>query len=243
MDPTLGGILLLGLVIGLQHALEADHVAAVSSMVSGETSMKRIVWHGALWGTGHAVMLAAVAGTLIYMGAALDGVLAGWIEFGVGVMLVALGGHVLWRLVRERIHFHAHRHDDGTMHLHAHSHAGETVPHVENAHAHEHPEGLPWRTLFVGLMHGMAGSAALMVLAATSIADPLYGAWYVVVFGVGSIVGMALLSAVIAVPLGYTAKSLTWAHNSLRGGIGVMTTALGFIVMYETQLASFLTGL
>jgi ABC-type nickel/cobalt efflux system permease component RcnA len=187
-------------------------------------------------------MLAAVAGTIIYLGAALNEQIAGWLEFVVGVMLVALGGNVLWRLIRERIHFHAHKHDDGTLHLHAHSHAGETIPHSENAHAHEHPEGLPWRTLFVGFMHGLAGSAALLVLAATSINDPSHNILYVVVFGVGSIVGMAALSAVIAVPLGYTAKSLTWAHNSLRGGIGVFTTALGFVVMYETQLAHLWAG-
>ena len=81
MDLGLSGILMLGLVIGLQHALEADHVAAVSSMVSGETSVKRIVWHGALWGSGHALMLAAVVGTIIYLGAALNEQIMGWLEF------------------------------------------------------------------------------------------------------------------------------------------------------------------
>jgi len=242
MDFGLSGILLLGLVIGLQHALEADHVAAVSSMASGETSMKRMVWHGALWGTGHAVMLALVVGTILYLGAALNDQIAGWLEFVVGMMLVGLGINVLWGLHRDRIHFHAHKHDDGMLHLHAHSHAGDTVPHAENAHAHEHPEGLPWRTLFVGFMHGLAGSAALLVLAASAISDPIHSILYVVVFGFGSIIGMAALSVVIAVPLGYTAKSLTWAHHFLRGGIGVLTTVLGMFVMYETQLAQLITG-
>ncbi|MBO6518492.1 MAG: high frequency lysogenization protein HflD [Rhodospirillales bacterium] len=236
MDLTFGGILLLGLVIGLQHALEADHVAAVSSIVTGETTMRRIVAHGALWGLGHTIMLGIVAGTAIYVGTGIDESIAGWLEFGVGVMLVLLGGQVIWRMVRDRIHFHAHRHNDGTVHMHAHSHAGEQAPHNRNAHAHEHPQGLPWRTLTVGLMHGMAGSAALVVLTATSVSDPLLGIGYVVIFGLGSIAGMAALSAVIALPLGYTARTLTWANRALQGGIGVATAVLGCAVMYETQL-------
>jgi len=240
MDLTFSGILLLGLVIGLQHALEADHVAAVSSIASGETSMKRIVMHGTLWGIGHTVMLGAVAGTAIYIGKAVDESVAGWLEFGVGVMLVLLGGQVIWRLIRERVHFHIHKHGDGTVHLHAHSHAGEAVPHNRNAHAHAHPQGLPWRTLTVGLMHGMAGSAALVVLTATAVSDPLVGVAYVALFGFGSIVGMAALSMVIAIPLGYTAKTLTWANRSLQGGIGAVTAVLGLVVMYETQIRQLL---
>ncbi len=236
MDLTFGGILLLGLVIGLQHALEADHVAAVSSIATGETSMRRIVAHGALWGVGHTIMLGIVAGTAIYLGTGIDDSVAGWLEFGVGVMLVLLGGQVVWRLVRDRVHFHAHRHDDGTMHVHAHSHAGDQVPHSRNKHAHEHPEGLPWRTLTVGLMHGMAGSAALVVLTATSVSDPFVGIGYVIVFGLGSIAGMAALSMAIALPLGYTARTLTWANRALQSGIGAATVVLGFVVMYETQL-------
>ncbi len=236
MDPTVGGILLLGLVIGLQHALEADHVAAVSSIATGETSMRRIVTHGALWGIGHTITLALVAGSAIYFGAGIEASIAGWLEFGVGIMLVLLGGHVIWRMIRDRVHFHTHRHDDGTVHMHAHSHAGEDVPHGRNAHAHEHPQGLPWRTLTVGLMHGMAGSAALVVLTATSVADPLTGVGYVILFGIGSIAGMSALSAVIAVPLSYAARTLTWANRALQGGIGVATAFLGIFVMYETQL-------
>lgn len=236
MDLTFGGILLLGLVIGLQHALEADHVAAVSSIATGETSMRRIVTHGALWGLGHTIMLGIVAGSAIYFGTSIDEGVAGWLEFGVGVMLVLLGGQVIWRMMRDRVHFHAHRHNDGTVHMHAHSHAGEQTPHNRNAHAHEHPAGLPWRTLTVGLMHGMAGSAALVVLTATSVSDPLMGVGYVVIFGLGSIAGMAALSAVIALPLGYTAKTLTWANRALQSGIGFATAVLGGFVMYETQL-------
>lgn len=91
-------------------------------------------------------------------------------------------------------------------------------------------------------MHGMAGSAALVVLTATAVSDPLVGIGYVVLFGLGSIVGMAALSMVIAVPLGYTARTLTWANRSLQGGIGAATLVLGLVVMYDTQLRQIFTN-
>ena len=121
-----------------------------------------IVKHGLTWGLGHTLTLFAFAGAAILLGHAIPESFARPIETAVGVMLIGLGAHVLWRLWRDRVHFHKHGHGDGTVHFHAHSHAGETAPHVRTAHAHEH--GFRWRTLLVGLMHGMAGSAALLVL-------------------------------------------------------------------------------
>jgi len=147
------GILGLGFLLGMQHALEADHIAAVSSIAARRTHVGDIVKHGLTWGLGHTVTLFAIAGAAILLGP---------LEAAVGIMLLGLGAHVLWRLWRDRLHFHKHRHDDGTVHIHAHSHAGETVAHVRATHAHAH--GFRWRTLLVGLMHGMAGSAALLVL-------------------------------------------------------------------------------
>lgn len=242
MELTAGGILLLGFVIGMQHAMEADHVAAVSSMASGQSSISKIASDGAIWGIGHTVTLAAVAGSAIVLGSAISDGMSAWLEFAVGVMLIGLGAHVIWRLVRERVHFHSHAHDDGIVHMHAHSHKGETAPHDSRQHDHGHPEGLPWRPLLVGLMHGMAGSAALVVLTATQVATPLIGIFYIVVFGLGSIVGMAALSAVIAIPLSYTAKSLTWMNWTMRGCIGCTTIGVGILVCSDNfgVLSSFL---
>lgn len=233
MEFTIGGILLLGFFIGMQHAMEADHVAAVSSIASGQSSVSKIISHGAFWGIGHTTTLAAVAGSAIIFGMTISEGMGSLLEFIVGVMLVGLGAHVIWRLVRKRVHFHSHTHDDGTFHMHAHSHKGETEKHDPNQHAHEHPETLPWRTLAVGLMHGMAGSGALVVLTATQVTTPLTGILYILLFGVGSIVGMAALSALIAVPLSYTAKSLTWANWTMRGAIGGLTVLLGTSVIIE----------
>lgn len=233
----MGTILLLGALLGMQHALEADHVAAVSSIVCRSRSVGRIVRHGVVWGIGHTVTLGAVAGLGLATGLSMGERLSVWLEGAVGVMLVLLGGHVLYRLLRDRVHFHMHGHDDGVVHLHAHSHAGEHRRGHGFRHEHAHREGLPVRTLLVGMTHGLAGSAALMVLTATTIRDPLTGLLYVVLFGLGSIGGMAILSALIAVPLTWTASALTAANRWLQGAIGVATTTLGLAVLVRAGTA------
>src|SRR5437764_1240820 len=163
------GILGLGFLLGMQHALEADHIAAVSSIAARRSDLSDIVKHGLTWGLGHTVTLFVFAGAAILLGHALPGQFARPLELAVGIMLIGLGAHVLWRLWRDRVHFHLHRHAGGSQHFHFHSHAGETVPHQNSAHGHRH--GFRWRSLLVGLMHGTAGSAALLVLALSQAAD------------------------------------------------------------------------
>lgn len=228
------GVLLLGLAIGMQHALEADHVAAVSSIAARQTSVRRIVTHGAVWGLGHTITLMAVAGGAVAFGLVFTHVLAGWLEFLVGIMLIGLGVHVLFTLVRERVHFHRHSHNNDTTHFHAHSHKGENDFHDSLQHDHSHPRGLPLRALLVGIMHGMAGSSALLVLTATTLNSPPLSLAYIMLFGLGSIGGMAVLSAVIAVPLSWSARALTWANRSLQSSIGLATVVIGVLVINES---------
>ena len=228
-------ILGLGFLLGMQHALEADHIAAVSSIAARRSRISDIVKHGLTWGLGHTLTLFAFAGVAILLGRAIPESVAKPIEGAVGIMLIGLGAHVLWRLWRDRVHFHRHGHADGTVHFHAHSHAGDTLPHVRTLHAHEH--GFRWRTLLVGLMHGMAGSAALLVLAATQASSPAAGLGYVALFGIGSMIGMGALSAVIAVPLAVSARFLTAANQALQGAVGVVTIAVGLVTLVENLLA------
>jgi len=229
------GILGLGLLLGMQHALEADHIAAVSSIAARRSDVADIVKHGLTWGLGHTVTLFAFAGVAIVLGHAIPETLSRPLETAVGVMLVGLGGHVLWRLWNDRVHFHRHRHDDGTIHVHAHSHAGETKPHGLASHAHTH--GFRWRTLLVGLMHGMAGSAALLVLAVSQAPTPVVGLAYVALFGIGSMIGMGALSVAIAVPLAISARWLTLANRALQGAVGLVTIAIGLNIIVSTTLA------
>ena len=228
-------ILSLGFLLGMQHALEADHIAAVSSIAARRSEVGDIVKHGLTWGLGHTLTLFAFAGAALALGRAISDDLSRPIETAVGVMLVGLGAHVLWRLWRDRIHFHKHSHQDGTVHLHAHSHAGETVAHERAAHGHEH--GFRWRTLLVGLMHGMAGSAALLVLTATQAPSVAVGLGYVALFGVGSMIGMGALSSVIAVPIALSARWLTWANSGLQGAVGLVTIAIGLHAIVENAFS------
>src|SRR3982074_982069 len=193
------GILGLGFLLGMQHALEADHIAAVSSIAARRSHVADIVKHGLTWGLGHTLTLFVFAGAAILLGHAIPEQFARPLETAVGVMLVGLGAHVLWRLWRDRVHFHQHGHGDGTGHIHAHSHAGAKHPHARAAHAHAH--GFRWRTLLVGLMHGMAGSAALLVLAVSQASSPAVALGYIALFGIGSLVGAGALSARTAGPL------------------------------------------
>jgi high-affinity nickel-transport protein len=219
------GILGLGFLLGMQHALEADHIAAVSSIAARRTHVGDIVRHGLTWGLGHTLTLFVFAGAAIVLGHAIPEHFARPVETAVGIMLVGLGAHVLWRLWRDRVHFHKHSHGDGTVHIHAHSHAHETVPHARAVHEHAH--GFRWRTLLVGLMHGMAGSAALLMLTVSQASSPVAGLAYVALFGIGSMIGMGALSTVIAVPLAVSARWLTWANSGLQGAVGIVTVAIG----------------
>ena len=218
-------VLSLGFLLGMQHALEADHIAAVSSLAARRSRVTDIVKHGLTWGLGHTLTLLAFAGAAILLGQAIPENLARPLEIAVGLMLIGLGAHVLWRLRRDRVHFHAHRHGEGTLHIHLHSHAHDTVPHRHSAHLHGH--GFRWRSLLVGLMHGMAGSAALLVLAVSQAANPATAAAYVALFGIGSMLGMGALRAVIAVPLAVSARWLTSANRALQGAVGAVTMVVG----------------
>jgi high-affinity nickel permease len=228
------GILGLGFLLGMQHALEADHIAAVSSIAARRTDVGDIVKHGLTWGLGHTLTLFIFAGAAILLGRAIPEHFARPIETAVGIMLVGLGAHVLWRLWRDRVHFHRHHHDDGTVHLHAHSHAGESVPHASVPHAHAH--GFRWRTLLVGLMHGMAGSAALLVLTVTQAPSAAAGLGYIALFGIGSMIGMGLLSTVIAVPIAISARWLSFANHALQAIVGLVTIAIGVHTIIATTL-------
>ncbi|UYO41256.1 sulfite exporter TauE/SafE family protein [Rhodopseudomonas palustris] len=228
-------ILGLGFLLGMQHALEVDHIAAVSTIAARRSGVGDIVKHGLTWGLGHTLTLFLFAGIALVIGQSIPEQIAEPLEGAVGFMLVALGGHLLWRLWRDRVHVHVHQHGDGVRHLHLHSHADRLSHDAPTAHRHEH--GFRWRTLLVGLMHGMAGSAALLVLAVSQAPSPAQGLLYVALFGLGSMVGMGALSAVIAVPVVISARSLTTANRLLQGAVGVLTIAIGLSTIHATLLA------
>lgn len=228
-------VLALGFLIGIQHALEADHVAAVSSLVSGERDAKHMLSHGVVWGVGHTLILMIVGGGAVLLGLSLEPTFSEWLELCVGVMLVFLGGHVLYRLFRDRVHFHRHQHGAQPPHFHAHSHKGEQG-HDHSRHDHAHPDTSWVRPFAVGIMHGLAGTAAVVVLTAAAQTTPAMGLAYIGIFGIGSVVGMAAITAVIAVPLSFSAKLLTRVNRAAQALIGAVTIGVGGAILARVTL-------
>jgi ABC-type nickel/cobalt efflux system permease component RcnA len=225
-------VLVLGLLLGLQHALDADHLAAVASLSAQKNRLRDAARQGAAWGVGHSLTLLLLGGSVLLIGIKIGPQLALALELVVGIMLVGLGSHVLLRMWRQRVHFHVHRHGEAT-HIHAHAHTPE-VKHTAAAHHHEHPAKIPLRPLLVGMTHGLAGSAALMVLVLGSVQSPWLGLLYILIFGIGSVVGMTALAVVISLPLRWSADRLEWAYHGLLGMLGMLTIGLGVLLINET---------
>ncbi|MDF1642653.1 MAG: hypothetical protein P1U80_00540 [Pseudomonadales bacterium] len=231
-------LLFIGLLIGMRHALEADHMAAVASLASGTQSLGETVKHGLAWGLGHTLTLFLFGSVVLWLDIVMPEQLAEGLEFAVGIMLVVLGADVLRRVYRDRVHFHTHSHGK-QVHFHAHAHPDKKpdAAHSSTEHQHSHTKTFPVKALFIGLMHGMAGSAALILLTLKTIQSPWLGMLYMALFGIGSMLGMAMLSAVIAIPLKASSAKLTWAHNTLQIAIGSATIGLGGWIMMEIGLA------
>jgi len=238
-------ILLLGFLLGMRHALESDHVAAVASLVTRSPSMRESIRLGSMWGLGHTLTLFIFGTAVMLLGHMIPERMALMLEFAVGIMLVMLGIDVVRRFMRERIHFHAHRHADGTLHYHAHTHTSEEThalsSHHDVAHEHQHRNSFPVRALLVGIMHGMAGSAALIILTLQTVQSFGMGMLYIALFGLGSIGGMAALSMAIMLPLRHSARRYAGMHQYLQFGIGAATIVLGISIMIEIAGNGFLS--
>ena len=227
-------ILFLGFLLGMKHATETDHLAAVATLATRQHSLGQTMKQGVAWGIGHSITLLVFGGIVLALGKSIPAHMAQALELGVGIMLILLGADVLRRLIRSRLHFHIHAHDSGAQHLHAHSHFGEGMHRSSrHRHPHPHPQQFPLRALAVGMMHGMAGSAALILLSLEAVQSFSLGLVYIVLFGAGSIVGMALLSVVIAIPLRLSSTRLAWLHKGLTAAVGSFSCLIGAYMVYR----------
>lgn len=222
------GILLLGLVTGLRHSMEADHVAAVSSMVASETrSVGRASILGALWGLGHTSALFASGLVVLLLAVNIPEQVSARLEFGVGIMLIFLAATAitgfdvarLFRGMRGKMNAHNHPHSHSSfVHSHDHTHNGD--------HKHTH------RSLVVGIIHGLAGSGALMLVVLSTIQSVPLGLAYVAIFGAGSIASMAGISTLIGIPFVKLGDSQR-LKLALRYVAGFTTLVIGAGVIYD----------
>ncbi len=220
----------LGLLLGMQHATDADHLAAVATLATREHSLGRALRLGAAWGLGHSLMLLIVAGAVAGLGWVIPPHWALRFEQAVGVLLIVLGARLAWRLWKERMHFHGHGHPGRAPHFHGHSHAPRTASEPRRPHAsdpHRHPHRLPAGSMLIGMLHGLAGSAALALLALGVLPTPIMQIAYIAVFGIGSIAGMAFLTGALSVTLQLTANRLTTLHRTFSIVIACTSMAIG----------------
>lgn len=218
----------LGFVIGTAHALEADHLTAVATMIDRKEGRRGLILRGAVWGLGHTLALFVICSAVVILGLAVSPRVEAGLELLVGLMIAGLGLRVFWKLRRERIHIHVHSHG-GTRHLHAHSHKGETGPHGAAPHDHRHAA-----TLGIGLVHGAAGSAGLLVLSVAATDSLAQAMGYFAVFGLGSLVGMASLTAVASVPLGLVGRGGDRARHAMALCIGGLALWVGGSLAVES---------
>jgi ABC-type nickel/cobalt efflux system permease component RcnA len=254
---NLASLLLLGFFLGMRHATDADHVIAIATIVSRQRSLRGSALIGAAWGVGHTLTILVVGSAIILFGIVIPTRVGLAMELAVGIMLVLLGvltltgfGRVLGAPPRPGA---GHGHDHGLCgHDHAHAH-GDYVHSHAHGHGlrnHGHPEdrtplawldrrlgGLPlyhWlRPLAIGIVHGLAGSAAIALLVLAAVRDPLAGMAYLVLFGVGTIGGMMLITCALSAPFAFSWSRLPRFNWQLRVASGLLSFGFGLFLVYE----------
>ncbi len=227
-------ILGFGFLLGLKHATEADHLAAVSTIVSERKSIWSSAFIGGIWGLGHTIALFIAGVFVVLLDFEITAQTERILEFCVGIMLVLLGANVLRKLIRgARLHFHAHKHGSH-VHAHPHIHASCDAPHTH------HGFSFRPKALIVGMIHGLAGSSALMLLVIPTIESRAVGLLYILIFGAGSIGGMMLMSFLVSLPFQLTEKKFNRLNYFLQSVAGLVSVGLGLFIVYEKAIAKSL---
>ncbi len=218
----------LGFVLGLRHALDPDHLAAVSTLVSEERSLWRSSLVGASWGLGHTISLVIFGSAIAVFRVTVTPRWSNWLEFAVGCVLVLLGLNVL-RKLRERPPLHAHTHaHDGVVHSHLHFHLGHPSA---DGHAHNHLTlRLGGRPFAVGIVHGLAGTAAVTLMVVAVIPSLVIALAYLVIFGLGTIGGMVAMSVLMSLPLALAAGRFVRLERFVRLAAGLASLGFGIFL-------------
>jgi len=249
----------IGFFLGMRHATDPDHVVAVSTIVSRERSISRAGWIGILWGIGHTLTILVVGAAIILFGVVIPPRLGLTLEFSVALMLILLGvlnltGAMHWLSHRfspahpqhQGTHSHLHSHGD-YAHLHPHSHGAVTASNDAMEHHGSEAEPPGWlrapfarfgifhslRPLLIGVVHGLAGSAAVALLVLGTIREARWAVFYLLVFGLGTIVGMMLMTLAFAVPFTFAGSRFAWLNKGLVTATGVASLIFGLFVAYQ----------
>jgi len=250
-------IIAIGFFLGMRHATDPDHVIAVTTIVSRQNKISRAALTGIFWGIGHTLTILVVGAAIILFGLVIPARIGLSMEFSVALMLVALGTMNVVAFLRSArsvatiesgksaTHSHAHSHGD-YVHTHPHGHEPESHPHDATSTPVARMDrlfgGLSFyrylRPLMIGIVHGLAGSAAVALLVLTTIRDPRWAVAYLLVFGVGTVAGMMLITMSIASAFNFFGRR--HANFSVRLGLasGLLSLAFGLVLVYQIGFAS-----
>jgi ABC-type nickel/cobalt efflux system permease component RcnA len=234
MDGMLATVTGVGFVLGLRHALDPDHVVAVTALASEKAGVRRTSMIGAFWGLGHALSLGVAGGVILALRLTVPPAVGTALESVVAVMLIGLGALAVRRALRSRLHAHPHDHD-GRVHVHFHAHG----PGEAERHDHRHLLRGGLRPFVVGLVHGLAGSAGLALLALGAAPSLMAGLAYIAMLGLGSLAGMLILSALMSLPLAYLEARYSAFHRGVQLVAGLASVGLGvYLLAVHAGLAS-----
>lgn len=227
MDATLLSVLSLGLILGIKHAIEPDHVIAVSTIASQSKKLWQASLAGVFWGIGHTATLFIVGIIVILMKGEIPQKWAMSLEFLVGIMLVALGIKTI--ISFKNIHIHTHKHDgDVEQHKHVHSHLNSG----QHDHRHQHKKVTYLGSTIIGLVHGLAGSGAMILLTMSTVKSVGEAAVYILIFGLGTVIGMLFFTTIIGIPF-VLSKKRTSISRTLGLFTGAISTIFGVYYMYN----------
>jgi len=230
-EYSLFSTLFLGMSLGILHALDADHVAAVSSLASTRTGKRHALFFCGKWAMGHGLSLLLIGGSVLILGFAIPETLSRIAENLVGVVLIAIGIWVLWEVYRRPLHLHFHQHADHLPHAHWHTHADNERHEDNNNSAHQHTHS----AVFVGGLHGVAGSAPLLALLPMTRAESTWLAMsYIAFFSIGVLIAMLLFGGMISIVFQWLQKHSISLLNWLRGLTGVVSLGLGSYLLYHS---------
>ena len=209
------------LLLGLKHSLDTDHLIAVSTIISEKPAGKMSAIKGAIWGLGHTTTLFVAGVIVLFFKLNIPAKLEDFLEMTVGFVLIYLGLSLALRIKKNKIHFHAHNHG-GRNHLHAHSH--------KEASDHNHLH----KSFWVGIVHGLAGSATLMLIVLSSAKTPIIGIIFILIFGLGSMIGMAAFGYLASIPLKFAGERVTNLNNKLTILIASASMLIGLSIVFHT---------
>jgi ABC-type nickel/cobalt efflux system permease component RcnA len=236
MEVSLLSILAFGFVLGIKHAIEPDHIIAVSTIASRSKKIWSASLAGAFWGMGHTATLFVVGMSLILMKVEMPEKWAMSFEFFVGIMLVYFGIHSILSFSKKKLHSHEHKHNEGEVHKHFHAHEQS----VKHEHAHRDVSYL--KSMIIGVVHGLAGSAAMVLLTMSTMASVWQGAIYILIFGMGTVAGMLVTTTIIGMPFVFTVNKIKMNHTLIRV-TGAFSIAFGLYYMFTVGITDGLVKL